>query len=148
MENRTFKVLNNGVEIDKVRVLRTIENSIIVVKVNDYGDPDGGRLCYNLNEAGITIQPWIPKSKQEKHNDTRFEPLVPVDHGVLGIIKSPDPDYSGLWVALKMPDGSIREYVCVEENCNTHDIQVRVYTEQDYDDEPVVLKIRHWEEDK
>ena len=148
MENKTVKVFRNGAEIDKVRLLRTIGHHIIVAKVNDYGDPVGGRLHYDLNEPCITIQPWTPRSKQEKHDETRFEPLVPAEHGVLGIIRSPDPDYPGLWVGLKTPDGSIREYVCVKENYNTHDLQVRVYTEPDYDGEPTVLKIRHWEEDK
>lgn len=148
MENKTVKVFRKGIEIDKVRVRVTIGRVVFCDKVDEYGNPVGGRPYYDLDEPGITIKPWTPKSKQEKHDGPQFEPLVPAEHGVLGIIQSPDSDYPGLWVALKTPDGSIREYVCVEENCNTHELQVRVYSESHYDDEPTVLKIRHWEEDK
>ena len=96
MENKTVKVFRKGIEIDKVRVRVTIGRVVFCDKVDEYGNPVGGRPYYDLDEPGITIKPWTPKSKQEKHDGPQFEPLVPAEHGVLGIIQSPDPDYPGL----------------------------------------------------
>lgn len=143
MERTTFKVFSGGVEIDKVRVYATVGHIIYTERVDEYGDPIGFKPYYDLHTPGISIRPWTPKSKDAKRENPRFEPLVAIPQGVLGVIRCPDPEYPGVWIALKTNDGSIREYVKVEEICNTHVLQALVYSEPDYDGDPTIVEVKN-----